>query len=177
MLEAATPGTLDRYRDFIKKLSRRYGPQAWAIIYQADTRARRMLVLWVYRNGLEANEKTMKIINASRATGVACDLALEMNVDKPWDFVYQMFTDQKYKEFWHENVDTPATDAKLGLGTPFVTGEARIGEQPPTVGALSAAPSRPAARQLSDAAPPWRDGGGPAAKRQRQGQQQRQQYF
>ena len=44
MLDIISPAALDAYRDHIRRYANRFREECWALIYQADTRARRELV-------------------------------------------------------------------------------------------------------------------------------------
>ena len=53
MLGAVSPAACDRYRDNIKAYVQCYGAQCWTVIYQADVRVRRELVVRVKRKGAQ----------------------------------------------------------------------------------------------------------------------------
>jgi hypothetical protein len=52
MLDIITPAALDQYKDHIKQYSLRYGHLCWALLYQADTIARRELGERIRRTGM-----------------------------------------------------------------------------------------------------------------------------
>ena len=95
MLAQISPARLDNYEKQIRRLSLRYGKFSWALIYQADVRAR-----------LEHTERLLRIAKEERAKALALGNAHDLDLNKPWDHVWKMLVDDV--AFWQREVIEPA---------------------------------------------------------------------
>jgi len=117
MLDIATPAALDAYRDHIRRYTQRFSEDCWALVYQADTRARRELAERIRR-------KASKV--SGTESSVQGSEGFVFDTSQPWDFVFRMLPLQF--SFWKTEVEdaallimTRATPRDEGL-----TGEAPI---------------------------------------------------
>jgi hypothetical protein len=100
MLDIVTPAALDQYKDHIKQYSLRYQHVCWALLYQADTRARRELCERIRRTGMALFD--------SLAAGVppGQPVVCEYNPNRPWEYVFRKLT-QEFS-FWKKELEDPA---------------------------------------------------------------------
>ena len=77
MLDQVKPATLC-YDAVIKEYQHRYGPELWALLYQADVRCR-----------LEHMECTRIVAIADRVTAQAAGQSHAYNPDKPWEYCWR----------------------------------------------------------------------------------------
>ena len=95
MLNAISHATLDNYMKHIVNFARLYGPKVWALIYQADVRARLEHVERIRRRGqVEAD-------TAKAANGVH-----PFDASKPWDWSYKALTEDF--RFWKRELEDQA---------------------------------------------------------------------
>ena len=121
MLDAATPTCLDQYHDHIQGYYTRYAEytDAWPVIYQADTRARRELTERLRRQGA-ADRKELE--DAAVATGSG--VFHPFDPANPWKYVWNKLTTEV--AFWRKEVEEPALmlSARVAGGAAQITGEA-----------------------------------------------------
>ena len=118
---ALSLGRLEEYSDKIVHYSNRYGPEVWALLYQADVRARSEL--WE-RKRREAERDKEKAERAGKHHG--------LDPAKPWDFSLHAVTMDA--EWWRKHVEEPAilVIAKVkSLATVMAQDHNANGLQPP----------------------------------------------
>ena len=126
MLAVASPSALDDYRDHLKQYHQRYSAECWALIYQADTRARRELAERVRRAGRLAHEAAQRGPTAAGKAG-----ATEYRPSKPWDYVLRRLP-LEYA-FWKKEIEDPAIlllTKVAAKSTSVVTQEAPVARVP-----------------------------------------------
>ena len=107
MFDTIDPSRIDEYHDLIKGYSDRYGKECWAIIYQADVRARREQLERKRRIGLDIKEA------AEKAKGAF--LAYDDN--RPWNYAWkEMVGDVAY---WRKQVEEPCLLVNAKVITPL----------------------------------------------------------
>ncbi|CAK0822776.1 unnamed protein product, partial [Prorocentrum cordatum] len=94
MFNQLTPARLDAYEKHIRHYHERYGRDQWAIIYQADVRARLELSERLRRRGQE---------EASRAA--ATGKLHDFDPRAPWEWVWKHLVEES--SFWHREVEGP----------------------------------------------------------------------
>ena len=114
MLSITQPSGYDAYHELIRSYAMRYGELCWALIYQADTRARRELAERIYRRLDLAGSF---LVNGSP-------------VAMPWDLVYRVMVDEY--SFWRREIEDPAIIiiTKANAGGRMVEGDAPIARNP-----------------------------------------------
>ena len=127
MFEAISPAMLDAYSKHIRHYHERYGRGCWAIIYQADVRARLELTERLRRQGASARERAP-----------AQGFHHEFDPANPWEWVWKNLPGDR--DFWHRELEEPALlvlaktmpagaalDHDAPVGRPATTGD----RQPP----------------------------------------------
>ena len=94
MLDLLDLGTLDRYHDKIHLYANRYGQNGWALVYQADVRARLEHTETIWSNLVTAS-------NAVVAEGGAANFPKE----RPWDKVFRVLLDDA--PWWNQELSEP----------------------------------------------------------------------
>jgi hypothetical protein len=109
MLDQVDPSTLDGYHNLIEKYATRYGPDAWAVVYQADVRMRLEAMERWRRTGVREEAE------AKKAGGVH-----PYSPDRPWNWVFIKATADV--QFWHDEVEQPSilVAAKANTVSEFV---------------------------------------------------------
>ena len=95
MFGQISPARLDGYEHHIRSYHERYGRGCWALLYQADVRARLELAERLRRQGKEDRD------NAIAAGGTH-----GFDPKKPWEWVWNMIV--KDHAFWHRELEEPA---------------------------------------------------------------------
>ena len=130
MLNQISPAHLDNYEKHIRRLSERYNKASWALIYQADVRAR-----------LEHSERLLRQAKEDRNKAIALGNSHGLDLKRPWDFIWRQLVDDY--SFWQREVIEPALQLAVRS-----TSLHQVVEQdaPVATGAnsLTAVPSRPA---------------------------------
>ncbi|CAE7793132.1 unnamed protein product, partial [Symbiodinium necroappetens] len=140
MFGQISPARLDGYEHHIRSYHERYGRGCWALLYQADVRARLELAERLRRQGKEDRD------NAIAAGGTH-----GFDPKKPWEWVWNMIV--KDHAFWHRELEEPAllilaktqkASQLLGTDAPVdAPGDLGV-DRPPS------APSAPAKRKRDD---------------------------
>lgn len=122
MLDEIRPARLDAYKKLIKRYHDRYGNQVWAILYQADVRARQVHAERVRRRGQDEHDA------AAQAGG-----SHPFDPEHPWNWVYGQLADQEHS-FWRREVEEPAmlVLARSGRLSDMVDQDAPVTDRPPT---------------------------------------------
>ena len=94
MLNIASPSAADAYRDHVRQYATRYTSVCWPLIYQADTRARRELLVRLQRR-----------LVAERARSPD-PTAHPYDPQMPWDHVLRSVGDEF--SFWKKELEDPA---------------------------------------------------------------------
>jgi hypothetical protein len=132
MLGLASPAALDSYRDFVGRYAQRFSPECWALIYQADTRARRELSERVRREGAKIAASGVAYVDSA---GQRYDPEL------PWDYIFRKLP--TCFAFWKVEVEDAAIliMTKVSKNESHITGEAPISDslslEASTPGAMS----------------------------------------
>ena len=115
MLDAVTHSTLDNYTKHIISFARIYGPRVWALIYQADVRARLEHLERLRRQGQREYEE------AKAANGVH-----PFDPTRPWEWSFKALT-QDYR-FWKRELEDQAVLilAHIGKLEHSIEGDAEI---------------------------------------------------
>ncbi|CAK0891828.1 unnamed protein product [Prorocentrum cordatum] len=95
MFEQITPARLDAYEKHLRGFHERYGRQCWALIYQADVRAR-----------LELSERLRRIGKDEKESADATSTFHDFDPAKPWEWVWSKLTSDV--QFWLREVQEPA---------------------------------------------------------------------
>ena len=95
MLGQISPATLDLWINVVTGYAARYGPQAWALVYQTEVRARLEHMERVRRNGA-----------AARRAALAAGGTHPFNPDLPWEWVFRQTAEDN--KFWHRELEEPA---------------------------------------------------------------------
>ena len=115
MLGFATPAALEACKDHIKWYAYRYKEQCWALLYQADTRARRELVCRIRQAARDLKEQDGD--------------GLRFDPKMPWEYVYRKLPHKS--QFWYREFEAPAMFIRTGVtGADCVSGEAPIANRP-----------------------------------------------
>ena len=133
-MEQITPSKLDAYEKTIRQFHDRYGKACWAIIYQADVRARLEQVERIRRRGQEAYESARRL-----------GLSHPFDPNRPWEWVWKELAEDYI--FWNKEVVEPSMLylAKTANLTQLLADDAPIVKASSPASASAAAPtSRPA---------------------------------
>ena len=95
MFDQITPARLDAYEHLIRSYHERYGRSCWALLYQADVRAR-----------LEHTERLRRVGREEHQAAVDGGGSHSFEPKKPWEWVWEkLVLDQA---FWHRELEEPA---------------------------------------------------------------------
>ena len=89
-------GVVQRYKTKVKGYVDVYEPQAWALIYQADVRAR-----------LEHFERVCRRLRAAYERNPNAMDLMGFTPERPWNAVFQKVMDDH--SFWHKELELPAS--------------------------------------------------------------------
>eukprot|EP00959_Pyramimonas_sp_CCMP1952_P309278 6472412-Pyramimonas_sp.AAC.1 len=95
MFDQISPARLDGYEKHLRGLHERYGRQCWALIYQADVRAR-----------LELSERLRRIGKDEKERAIATQAFHDFDDTKPWEWVWSKLVSDV--QFWLREVQEPA---------------------------------------------------------------------
>ena len=95
MFGQISPARLDSYEHHIRSYHERYGRGCWALLYQADVRARLELAERLRRQGKEEHD-----------AAIAAGGTHGFDDKKPWEWVWNMMV--KDHAFWHRELEEPA---------------------------------------------------------------------
>ncbi|CAK0827555.1 unnamed protein product [Prorocentrum cordatum] len=95
MFEQITPARLDAYEKHLRGFHERYGRQCWALIYQADVRAR-----------LELSERLRRVGKDEKERADATSTFHDFDPTKPREWVWSKLTSDV--QFWLREVQEPA---------------------------------------------------------------------
>ena len=104
MLEAFTLSTLEAYKDLISLYARRYGPGAWAIIYQTDVRCR-----------LEHLDRMRRRAREDPTSGDGPEYS-RFTEERPWEYCLRLAI--KDFAFWHTELEEPARMVATRMARP-----------------------------------------------------------
>ena len=115
-MDQISPARLDNYEKNIRSYVERYGDSCWAIIYQADVRARLEHSERMRRQGEDDHQK-------------ATNLGMPHDYDsaKPWEYVWNALVEDQ--RFWRKEVEEPCllVKAKSAAIQTMVEADAPIG--------------------------------------------------
>ncbi len=94
MLNIASPSSADAYKDHIRQYAQRYTSVCWPLIYQADTRARRELMVRMQRKLVSEHARCPD------------QSAHPYDPQRPWDLVLRTVGEEF--SFWKKEVEDPA---------------------------------------------------------------------
>ena len=126
MFGQISPARLDCYEHHIRSYHERYGRGCWALLYQADVRARLELSERLRRQGQEEKD-------AASAAGGSHDY----DAKTPWEWVWNRMV--KEHSFWHRELEEPAL---LILAKSQRTSQV-LGADAPVEAPSGAAPEKP----------------------------------
>ena len=130
MLGTICTSVLDSYARHIARYAK-LNPTAWAIIYQADVRARAEQIERHCRQGaLELAE--------ANAAGVKC----EFDIQKPWEYSFRKLI--KDSDFWKEELEEPCWQVKSRLERMdnFIDGDAKTSGASYVTSGVAGAPAK-----------------------------------
>lgn len=115
MSEQISPMVLQRYARQIERYASHYGHEIWAIIYQADVRARRERLVKIHRAALVEKEQ-VELAGGTHP----------MDINKPWSHCLDMLI--RDRDFWKWELEDPAMAiiTKAGKMSTFVGTDAII---------------------------------------------------
>jgi len=142
-LEIMLPPFIDDYIKKVKGYARRYGPVAWALIYQMDVRFRREWCERIRRSEAEAHQQA-----------VANGGTTSYDPAHPWQRVYEVGVHSS-ADFWHQHLEEPCqcVCAKAHSVGAFVEGDAPVstaGSHLPSMGAFAPSIASGASAGTSD---------------------------
>ena len=110
---------MDNYKKLLASYHRRYGPDCWALIYQADVRARR-----------EHLERLRRIAADHHSRGIIQGTTHPYDPNRPWDYVWKMLLNDA--AFWRKEVEDLSMLIlnKVTNASSHVTGESPISLTP-----------------------------------------------
>ena len=95
MFDEISPARLDAYEKHVRNYHERYGRSCWALIYQADVRARLENSERLRRVGKDEHDK------AKKAGGTH-----DFDTNSPWEWVWNALIEDL--RFWHSELEEPA---------------------------------------------------------------------
>ena len=122
MFDAVKPAALDAYEALIRQYYLRYGQRCWALLYQADTRARKELAERVRR---KLASEYQEVTAAAQAVGGT--VVHPYDPAAPWRSVWKQMP--KEYAFWKREVEDPS----LMIATHAKDGSAVLSGEAPTV--------------------------------------------
>jgi hypothetical protein len=101
MHEAISPSALEAYSRIISRYAARYGVACWGLIYQADTRFRRELILRMKRT-----------VEVDYNAAIAAGKHHQYDPDLPWEYCLR-FADREHS-FWKLQLEDPCVYINTG---------------------------------------------------------------
>ena len=95
MFDQISPARLEAYEHRIRSYHERYGRECWALIYQADVRAR-----------LEQTERLRRIGADELEAATKAGGTHSFDKKKPWEWVWDKLVHDQ--AFWHQELEEPA---------------------------------------------------------------------
>ena len=156
--DAVDLGNLLVYSKKIARFHDLYGEACWAIIYQADVRAR-----------LEEMERVRREMEEAKAAGEGrpSGVATPFEPNRPWNAVWAAMADKR-DSFWKEEVEQPSllVLAKIHSLADHVEGDAPVPGRALSAGAASPPPQATGKRPRAAAPPPRQVAPRPAKQHQ-----------
>ena len=102
MLDKVTPSTCDHWSKMVLGYAKTYGPSCWALVYQAEVRAR-----------LEHLERVRRVGAAEAAQAKESNISHSFDESRPWDWALRKCADDVL--FWRRELEDAAMLVKVHI--------------------------------------------------------------